>query len=80
MKQRISPEIFEQARNQVLQKRPANYGIGTLGEKCLHAVLKTCYQPDERLHERTNRKNDGRCHFGPTALSWKSRPAALLLC
>lgn len=52
MKQGISPEIFEQVRNQVLQKRPAGYGIGTLGEKCLHAVLKTCYQPDERLHER----------------------------
>ena len=31
-------------------------GIGTLGEKGIHAILKNYYQPDETLHE---------IHIGP---------------
>lgn len=30
---------------------PAGRGIGTLGERTLHAALKYCFEPDERFHE-----------------------------
>ncbi len=43
---------FDKARHLVLEQRIPEQGIGTLGEKSLHAVLKRYYQPDESLHER----------------------------
>lgn len=36
----------------VLHRRPpASGGIGTLGERTLHAALKYCYEPDDTYHE-----------------------------
>ncbi len=32
-------------------RAPASGGIGTLGERTLHAALKYCYEPDARFHE-----------------------------
>lgn len=32
-------------------RAPASGGIGTLGERTLHAALKYCYEPDDRFHE-----------------------------
>lgn len=32
-------------------RTPAAGGIGTLGERTLHAALKYCYEPDDRFHE-----------------------------
>lgn len=32
-------------------RAPAAGGIGTLGERTLHAALKFCYEPDDRFHE-----------------------------
>lgn len=43
---------FENALSRTLSLRTEAQGIGTLGEKSLHAVLKRYYQPDENLHER----------------------------
>lgn len=43
---------FHDACHIVLEGRKPEQGIGTLGEKSLHAVLKRYYQPDECLHER----------------------------
>lgn len=43
---------FETARSRTMELRGSAQGIGTLGEKSLHAVLKRYYQPDESLHER----------------------------
>ncbi len=43
---------FETALSRTMSQRSAAQGIGTLGEKSLHAVLKRYYQPDENLHER----------------------------
>lgn len=43
---------FEAACRKVQQERiPGANGIGTLGEKTLHAVLKHYYEPDETRHE-----------------------------
>lgn len=33
------------------RRAPAAGGIGTLGERTLHAALKYCYEPDARFHE-----------------------------
>ena len=33
------------------RRAPAAGGIGTLGERTLHAALKYCYEPDDRFHE-----------------------------
>lgn len=43
---------FHEACHIVLAGRKPEQGIGTLGEKSLHAVLKYYYQPDESQHER----------------------------
>ena len=43
---------FAWACRQVLENRQAGQGIGTLGEKSLHAVLKRYYQPEVSFHER----------------------------
>ena len=43
---------FKQACDRVLDKAtPAAGGIGTLGEKTLHSVLKNYFEPDESRHE-----------------------------
>ncbi|MDF2988883.1 MAG: hypothetical protein K0R50_4393, partial [Eubacterium sp.] len=42
---------FEQAYEKVMHSQHRREGIGTLGEKTLHAVLKHCFEPDESYHE-----------------------------
>lgn len=48
----IDPELFEEARQFVFRKMTSAGGIGTLGEKSIHAVLKYYYAPDDRYHEQ----------------------------
>lgn len=49
---RIDTIRFEAACRKVREERlPGSNGIGTLGEKTLHAVLKHYYEPDEAKHE-----------------------------
>lgn len=42
---------FEQAKNQIIGKNRKKNGIGTLGEKTVHAVMKYYYDADEEHHE-----------------------------
>ena len=42
---------FEQARLRVLGDLPTQTGIGTLGEKTVHKVLKCFFEPNEENHE-----------------------------
>lgn len=49
---RIDQERFESARQQVLGQKASSQGIGTLGEKILHNVLKFTAEPDLSCHER----------------------------
>lgn len=44
-------ERFENARKKVLSSQTEKKGIGTLGEKTLHAVLKEYYEPDVQSQE-----------------------------
>lgn len=44
-------ERFDAAREAVVGQQRAQQGIGTLGEKTLHAVLKRYYEPDTSRHE-----------------------------
>ncbi|MBP7402402.1 MAG: hypothetical protein KBA30_07285 [Clostridia bacterium] len=44
-------EAFECARARVVGVERPRTGIGTLGEKTLHAILKHFLEPDEALHE-----------------------------
>ena len=48
----MDKELFQRACEKVLNKenRMSN-GIGTLGEKTLHSVLKNYFEPDENRHE-----------------------------
>lgn len=43
--------IFNQAVAKILSREHENHGIGTLGEKTLHAVVKNYVEPDEDYHE-----------------------------
>ena len=43
--------IFNQAAAKILSRERENHGIGTLGEKTLHAVVKNYVEPDEDFHE-----------------------------
>lgn len=43
--------IFKEATAQILGREHENHGIGTLGEKTLHAILKNYVEPDEDYHE-----------------------------
>ena len=43
---------FFSARERVLSEATDEGGIGTLGEKLVHKVLKYCIEPDEDFHER----------------------------
>lgn len=47
----IDEPEFERAKQKVIGAKRERQGIGTLGEKTVHAVLKHYYAPDERLHE-----------------------------
>ena len=38
---------FDQAAAKILSREHENHGIGTLGEKTLHAVVKNYVEPDE---------------------------------
>ena len=42
---------FQTALQTVLSSENKKNGIGTLGEKTVHAVLKHCYEPDQTHHE-----------------------------
>lgn len=42
---------FLMACHDVMGREHVRQGIGTLGEKTLHAVLKRCFDPDEDHHE-----------------------------
>lgn len=42
---------FNQAAAKILSREHENHGIGTLGEKTLHAVVKNYVEPDEDFHE-----------------------------
>ena len=44
-------ERFERALKKAAGESRERRGIGTLGEKTVHAVLKNYYAPDERMHE-----------------------------
>ena len=44
---------FFSARERVLSESYGEGGIGTLGEKLVHKVLKYCIEPVEEYHERT---------------------------
>lgn len=47
----ISDEAFRRALDEVLYGRQLDGGVGVLGEKTLHAVLKRCYEPYEGSRE-----------------------------
>lgn len=49
---RIDTTLFEEARQFVFRKYTTAGGIGTLGEKSIHAILKYYYAPDDRYHEQ----------------------------
>lgn len=44
-------EQFAESRAQVVRQETVRNGIGTLGEKTLHAVLKRYFEPDSASHE-----------------------------
>lgn len=43
--------IFNQSVAKITAREHENHGIGTLGEKTLHAVVKNYVEPDEDYHE-----------------------------
>ena len=47
----MSNERFIKARDKVICSEREKKGIGTLGEKTLHAVLKNYFEPNEENHE-----------------------------
>ncbi len=50
--QTFDPARFLAVRDQVLSAEHETHGIGTLGEKSLHRILKTYYEPVEAFHEQ----------------------------
>ena len=44
-------ERFENAKSKILDTDRQRFGIGTLSEKTLHAILKNYYEPNEDKHE-----------------------------
>ena len=44
-------QAFEDARREAITHLQTRSGIGTLGERSLHAALKYWFEPDERYHE-----------------------------
>ena len=47
----MDKQSFAHARDKVINHVLKSDGIGTLGEKTLHAVLKNYFEPDESRHE-----------------------------
>ena len=47
----MNPICFQDACNHIIHQSRERNGIGTLGEKTLHAVLKKYLEPDETYHE-----------------------------
>lgn len=45
IKRTMSNDVFEQVCDEILKKEREQNGIGTLGEKTVHAVLKKFYEP-----------------------------------
>jgi ribosomal protein S25 len=43
---------FREVCERIIRTERQQNGIGTLGEKTLHAVLKHCYEPDSANHEQ----------------------------
>ncbi len=50
--QSFDPERFLAVRETVLESDREDKGIGTLGERTLHAILKAYYEPMGALHEQ----------------------------
>ncbi len=42
---------FESAKDKIINVDRQRFGIGTLSEKTLHAILKNYYEPDQNKHE-----------------------------
>ena len=47
----MNKQAFREACEKVIGKECEKSGIGTLGEKTLHAILKWYYEPDSSKHE-----------------------------
>lgn len=47
----MEPERFLQACHEITERGRTQHGIGTLGEKTIHAVLKRYFDPNEENHE-----------------------------
>lgn len=47
----MDDELFKEACDKIIGRQQGLHGIGTLGEKTVHAVLKYYYAPEERYHE-----------------------------
>lgn len=47
----VDKELFYEARDRMTAKAQGINGIGTLGEKSVHATLKYYFAPDEKYHE-----------------------------
>ena len=47
----VNQTELESAIRKTLDKQVSRKGIGTLGEKTLHSVLKLYFEPDEDKHE-----------------------------
>ena len=48
---RVKEKQFYEACNIILDNQDNNTGIGTLGEKTLHAIFKYYFEPDSTYHE-----------------------------
>lgn len=48
----MNKQKFKEACQSIIHIEREQNGIGTLGEKTLHAVLKQYYEPDKTNHER----------------------------
>ncbi len=48
---KISKREFDKIRNDVISQNSSGNGIGELGERSLHRILKYCYEPDSSYHE-----------------------------
>ena len=48
----FDPERFIETKEAVLASERERNGIGTLGEKSLHLILKSYYEPLYALHEQ----------------------------
>lgn len=47
----MDPRRFEEIKNSIVGSKRERYGIGTLQEKTMHAVLKDYYAPDKDMQE-----------------------------